>query len=96
MKVGQVLILGYIGFNVFPFTKKVQLLFVVCDLIKNQLVILEVLMINRKNVTSQLVGQDLNKSKSFERSDKRTPKASLLSTVSCHFSSISDRQCCVL
>ena len=53
-------------------------------------------MINRKNVTSQLVGQDLNKSKSFERSEKRTPKASLLSTASCHFSSISDRQCCVL
>ena len=36
--------------------------FVVCDLINNYWVILEILMINHKNVTSQLVGLDSQKS----------------------------------
>ena len=43
--------------------KRFQLLFVVCDLINNHLVISESLIINRKNATSQSVGHHLDSRK---------------------------------
>ena len=53
MKMGQVLIHGVNQFQRFAiWLKYLQLLFVICDLINNHLVTLEMVMINRKNLTS--------------------------------------------
>ena len=53
MKMGQVLIYGVNQFQRFVICLKYfQLLFVICDLINNNLVTLEMVMINHKNLTS--------------------------------------------
>ena len=53
MKMGQVFIHGVNQFQRFViYLKYFQLLFVICDLINNNIVTLEMVMINHKNLTS--------------------------------------------